>query len=140
VQQTSSGTIKLPRGGDPLEPITSKGGSEPRAEEVEPLSAIIQRLNDQFGTQFSDEEGASLQRVEEKLRRSAALEATFRANPPEKARLSFDQVVDEIFQEIVDTNIKLYKNLNRDPELAQSLRDELYERYVQRVAEQQEHT
>jgi hypothetical protein len=54
----------------------------------------------------------------------------FGANLPEKARLSFDQVFDETVQEIVETNIKRYKQLNRDPEMAQALRDVLFERYM----------
>jgi hypothetical protein len=40
-------------------------------------------------------------------------------------------VFDEMMQEIVETNIKLYKQLNRDPEMAQALRDLLFERYRQ---------
>jgi type I restriction enzyme R subunit len=130
LQQTSSGKIKLPRGGEELQPIGSKGGSETRAEDVETLSTIIQHLNEQYGANLSEEAGASLQRVEEKLKTSPALEATFRINPPEKARLTFDQVFDANLQELVETNIKLYKQLNKDPELAQALRDRLYERYM----------
>ncbi len=131
VQQTSSGKIKLPREGDELEPRGSKGSNQPGAEGIEPLSSIIQQLNERFGANWNGDAVASIERVEEKMGDSPALEATFRANPPEKARLSFDQVFDEMIQEIVETNIKLYKQLNRDPEMAQALRDLLFERYRQ---------
>jgi type I restriction enzyme R subunit len=131
VQQTSSGKIKLPRGGEPIHPIGSKGSNQPTAEAVEPLSAIIQQLNERFGANWNGDAVASIERVAEKLAESTALEATFQVNPPEKARLSFDQEFDEKIQEIVESNIKLYKQLNRDPELAGALRDMLFELYVQ---------
>ena len=130
VQKISSGKIKLRRGGESLDPIGSKESGPAGADGTEPLSAIIQELNERFGANWNGEAVASIERVEEKLTTSAALEATFRANPPEKARLSFDQVFDETVQEIVETNIKLYKQLNRDPEMAQALRDALFERYM----------
>jgi type I restriction enzyme R subunit len=131
VQQTSSGKIKLRRGREPLPPMGSKGDNQPQAEAVEPLSSILHLLNERFGANWNGEAVASLERVEARLTESPALEATFQANPPEKVRLSFDQVFDEIIQEIVETNIKLYKQLNRDQEMAQALRDLLFERYMQ---------
>lgn len=131
VQQTSSGKIKLPRGGEPLHPIGSKGSNLPRPEEVEPLSAIIQQLNERFGANWNGDAVASIERVLEKMVENPALEATFHANPTEKVRLSFDQVFDQKIQEVVETNIKLYKQLDHDPELAEALRDMLFALYVQ---------
>ena len=71
--------------------------------------------------------------LEESLAKSAALEASERVNPPENARLTFDQTATEKMQDMIDTNFKFYKQVNDNPEFARYFLNWLFERYQRRA-------
>ena len=129
LQKTSSGKIKLARGTTELEPVKPLGVSVPNPEDLEPLSKIIQELNERFGTNLGDEVKRSIQQLETKLVRNAALEAAVRVNAPDNARLTFDHVVNDDLQEMIDSNFKFYKQVTDDPEFEKALLDWLFDRY-----------
>ena len=60
------------------------------------------------------------------------LEASVRVNPPENARLTFDHVVNDLLQDMLDGHFKFYKHVNDDPEFAKTFLDLLFERYLSR--------
>ncbi len=100
------------------------------AEESEPLSQIIQELNQRFGTDFADEDKVFIRQLEEKLAGNSALKASVRVNPPENARLTFDHVVNDRLQEIIDSNFKFYKQVTDNQEFSKVFLDWLFERYL----------
>ena len=55
-----------------------------------------------------------------------------RVNPPENARLTFDLVVNDLLQDMIDGHFKFYKQVNDDPEFARTFLDWLFERYLGR--------
>ena len=69
----------------------------------------------------------------ESLAKSAALEASERVNPPENARLTFDQTATEKMQDMIDTNFKFYKQVNDNPEFARYFLNWLFTRYQRRA-------
>ena len=87
-------------------------------EEIEPLSQIIHELNERFGTDFTEDDKVFIQQLEATLANDPALEASVQVNPPEDARLTFDHVVNDKLQELIDTNFKFYKQITDDPEFA----------------------
>jgi type I restriction enzyme R subunit len=133
IQQTSSGRIKLERGAKELDPIGPKGASMPTSEDLEPLSQIIQQLNQRFGTDFSDDDKVFIEQLETKLDNSDTLKASIRVNSPENAQLTFNNVVNDQMQEMVETNFKFYKQVNDDPDFAQALLNWLFQRYLERA-------
>ncbi len=132
IRKTGSGKIGLERGSVALEPRRAKGGQSPAPEEIEPLSQILRELNERFGTDFTDEDKVFIEHLEAKLADDAALEASIRVNTPDNARLTFDHVVNDKIQELIDTNFKFYKQITDDPEFSQTLLDWLFERYRRR--------
>jgi len=58
-----------------------------------------------------------------------ALTASVRVNTPENARLTFDYVVGDRLQEMVDTNFKFYKRITDDREFSKFFLDWLFERF-----------
>jgi len=132
IEKKGSGRIFLERGTTELEPMGPKGGYTPPQEEVEPLSQIIYELNQRFGTDFTEEDKVFIKQLEEKLAGDGALEASIRVNPPENARLTFDYVVNDKLQEMIDSNFKFYKQITDDPEFAKIFLDWLFERYLER--------
>ena len=107
---------------------------QPPPEQIEPLSRIIKELNDRFGTDFTDEDKVFIQRLENQLGASEALQAAIRANVPENARLTFDRVVSDELQDMVDTNFKFYKRVTDDPAFGKYFLDWLFDRFRKHVA------
>ncbi len=129
VQKTSSGKIKLARGTAELEPESPKGIAVPNPEEIEPLSQIIQELNDRFGANLGAQAMHSIQTLETKLAADPALNASVHINTPDNARLTFDHVATDHLQEMIDSDFKFYKQVTDDPDFAKQLFDWLFERY-----------
>jgi len=130
IKQTSAGKIALPRGAAEIDPIGPKEIYSLAHEELEPLSQIIQELNEHFGTDFTEDDKLCIREIEQRLAGDAALEASVRVNPPENARLTFDHVVNELLQGMIDGHFKFYKQVNDDPEFAKTFLDWLFERYL----------
>ncbi len=128
VKQTSRGKIKLPRGTAELQPVGPKGAAIPLPEDMEPLSQIIRELNERFGANLGENTRASIHQLEAQLARDPALEASLRANTRDNARLTFEHVLNDRLQEIVDSDFKFYKQVTDNPEFAKTLLDWMFER------------
>lgn len=138
VQKIRNGKIKLERGNIEIEPIGPKGGYVPSPEEIEQLSLIIQELNQRFGTDFTDEDRVFIRQLEEKLADDSALKASVHVNPPENARLTFDHVVNDRLQDMIDSNFKFYKQVTDNQEFSKTFLDWLFERYLRSMQPQGE--
>ncbi len=136
IQQTSRGKIKLEEGERELEAQSLKSAIAPEPKELEPLSQIIQQLNQRFGTDFSDSDKVFIEQLETQLDNSATLKASIRVNSPENARLTFDNVVNDKMQEMIEANFKFYKQVNDDLEFAGALLTWLFQRYLDRAKAQ----
>src|SRR3989338_5735359 len=130
IEKTGSGKISLSRGTGKLEPMGPKSIYLPPTEEIEPLSQIIFELNERFGTDFTDEDKVFIEQLEEKLAGDVALEASVRVSPPENARLTFDHVVNDKLQEMINSNFKFYKQVTDDQEFSKVFFNWLFERYL----------
>ncbi|MBI4677160.1 MAG: type I restriction endonuclease subunit R [Elusimicrobia bacterium] len=134
IEQKTSGGIPLPRGTAELEPQGPKDGYRMPPEELETLSQIIKLLNERFGTDFTEKDRVFIEQLEERLAGDAALAASVQVNPPENARLTFEHVVNDRLQEMMDSNFKFYKQVTDDPEFAKFFLGWLFERYYRAKA------
>lgn len=109
------------------------GGGPPEPPLPEPLSEILKRLNERFGTDITGPAAEEfIDILEHKLDADAGLAASFAVNTPENARLTFDHKVRDHVQDMIDTNFKFYKQINDKPEFAEFLNDLLFDRYSER--------
>jgi type I restriction enzyme R subunit len=129
IQRTFEGKIELERGPGEVEPPGAESKYGPAPEEIEPLSLIIRELNERFGTDFSEDDQVFVRELEERLAGDPALAASVRTNLPENARLTFDYVVSDRLQDMVDTNFEFYKRVTDDQEFARFFLDWLFERF-----------
>jgi type I restriction enzyme R subunit len=128
LKKTGSGKIKLGKGMRELEPMTTED-SGLRPEDIEPLSQIIKELNERFGTDFTEEDKVFIRQLEQRIANDPALEASIRVNPPQDARLTFNQVVNDRLQEMIDSNFKFYKQVTDNPDFAEDFIGWLFDRY-----------
>ena len=99
----------------------------------EPLSEILKRLNERFGTDIVGPAAEEfIETLETKLNADESLAASFAVNTSENARLTFDHKVRDHVQDMIDTNFKFYKQINDKPEFAEFLNDLLFDRYSER--------
>lgn len=134
LQKAGSGSIKLSRGSVDLEPIKPKDTEMPLTDQIEPLSQIIRELNERFGTAFTEEDRIFIEQLEAKLTDNEALEKAVKVNTPDNARLTFNHVVNDRLQEMIDTNFKFYKQVTDDPDFARTFLDWLFQRYVKKAS------
>ena len=131
--KTGKHNISLERGAAELDPVRAKDIHGQAASEIDTLSSIISDLNQRYGfSDVSDEEVVTLQRVEARLDDSEALRASAKVNTPDNLRLSFNNEIMDIFQELLDSNFKLYKKITDQEDFADRLTSVLFERYIQR--------
>jgi len=130
IRKTGSGRITLERKGGQLEPITAKDHYGETPEQLEPLSRIIAELNERFGLNLGPEHRVTLGQILEKLNDDAALDASARVNTRENIRLTFDHKVEDVIQEIVDTNFEFYKRITDDRAFGDAFRDFLFDNYL----------
>jgi type I site-specific restriction-modification system R (restriction) subunit len=130
LQQTGSGKIALERKPGVLDPAGTRGGPPTTVEELEALSRIIAELNERFGLNLGPEHRLTLSQMMERLDADAALDASARVNTRENVRLTFDQKVEHVIQEIVDSNFELYKRITDDRAFGEVLKTLLFDQYV----------
>ncbi len=130
IQQTGSGKIALERRPGVLDPVSTKSGYGVDAEELETLSHIIAELNERFGLNLGPEHRVTLGQMMEKLDDDAALDAAARVNTRENVRLTFDQKVEHVIQEIVDSNFDLYKRITDDRAFGEAIKNFLFDQYL----------
>ncbi len=134
VQRTFTGDVSLERGAGRLEPMGERGGrGAPTAEELEPLSRIIQELNERYGANFGPEDRITLERLLDRAEEKEALRLSVENNTEENARLAFETVVTDLLQDLVDTNFKLYKRISDDRHFSGHLMADLFDEYRKRV-------
>lgn len=129
IRETWKGKIGLDRGGGDVSPVSGTPTHEIPVEIIEPLSQIIRELNERFGTDFSEEDKVFIRNLEEQLEADPALVASIKVNTPENARLTFDYVVTDHLQDMVDKNFKFYKRITDDKEFSRYFLDWLFERF-----------
>ncbi len=130
IQQAGSGAIALERKPGVLEPIGTKGPRARAPEELDTLSHIIAELNERFGLNLGPEHRLTLGQMMEKLDADPALDAASRANTRENVRLAFDQKVEQVIQEIVNSNFDLYKRITDDRAFGEVVKNFLFDQYV----------
>ncbi len=130
VQEIGSGRIALERKPGILGPVGPKGPYEPPPGEIETLSRIIAELNERFGLRLGPEHRVTLGQMMEKLDDDAALDAAARVNTRENVRLTFDQKVEHVIQEIVDSNFDLYKRITDDHAFGEVVKNFLFDQYL----------
>ncbi len=135
VKQTGKAKIKLKHKTGELDPdvLGQPAGLPP--SEIEALSEIIKELNERFGTEFTEEDRMVIHQIEQKLAQDERLGQTIRVNTPENAMLTFKQVVQDLFHEMLETNFKFYQNMDNNPDFADKLTKTLFDRYRKTLGE-----
>jgi hypothetical protein len=105
---------------------------------MEALSRIIAALNERFGLNLGPEHRVTLGQMMDRLDADPGLDASARVNTRENVRLTFDQKVEHVIQEIVDSNFDLYRRITDDRAFGEAIKNFLFDQYLRahRLAEE----
>lgn len=121
--------IELKRGETQVKPRNYGAASLAESENKEPLSKIIADLNQQFGTKFTKEDLVLIEQIEQKAGQDEQLKQQVAASSLQAARMSFEEVAQDLLHDHIDSNFKFYKKVQNDQELSKELFDRLFERF-----------
>jgi len=130
IQRTSRGAIKLDAQAGRVHPMSSKALAGTAEEDLEPLSRIIKELNERFGLNLGPGDEVTIGQVMDQLDQDKSLDASARVNTRENVRLTFDHKVEDVIQEIVDSNFELYKRVTDNQSFGEALKAMLFDQYL----------
>ena len=95
------------------------------------LSKIIETLNETFQTDFTVEDKVDIETIRRKVHAHEELrQVTEGDNSDDNKRYKFDQVLDDILMEFVNSKIELFNKLSQ-PEIKEHLKRHLYQDYFE---------
>lgn len=116
LQRVSSGAITVQNEEGVHVKTPDEVGTGRSEEDKAPLSEIIEKLNDKFGTKFTDEDRLFFEQVKERAVRSEEIRETARANPLDKFSLGIREVVGRLMIERMGENDALVTRYMSDPD------------------------
>ncbi len=133
IQQTSTGDIALVDEDGELKPASEVGTGARKEDEKTPLSEILQYINENFGTDFTDSD-----KVEyfagDMERRLVDQEGLHRALDPEinkseeNRRLAFNDYFNEVLEDMFESNAEIYKKVVDDERFGDIFRLAIFKR------------
>ncbi len=107
VERAFSGAINL-RDGD-IEEVKSPTeiGTRKAKDQRAPLSAIIEVLNERFGTDFSEEDRLFFEQIKEKATKHSKVISTALANPLDKFELGIRKLIEDLMIQRMGENDKI---------------------------------
>lgn len=121
------GSIALEvQGGSELKP-TSHGGGDGQEEEKEKLSSIISRLNDRFGTDFSETDRLSYEQIVEDIINNSDLAQKAKNNTKENFKFSYEKAFLDIVIGRMGQNEKFFMKILEDSDFKATVMDFMFE-------------
>ena len=135
LQRISSGALAFAE--EPTVYVTGPGevGTGDPEEEKAPLSEIIARLNDRFGTDFTDEDRLFFEQVKERAVRDEEVRRLALANAFDKFALDFRPQLGKLMVERMGENDEIVKRYLDDAEFQQTASEVLAREVYQAVGE-----
>lgn len=132
IKVTSSGDIALLDEDGELKPISDERGGG-RDDEKIPLSEIISYINENYGTDFTDEDKVRYF-TEDMQRRMIDQQGLRQAldpeiNPSDETRkLAFKDYFDEVLEDMIEANVDIYKKIVEDQRFGDIFRMTMYQK------------
>lgn len=135
-QEKGTTKIALERGPATLDPQGEKDPQPPAEDEAEELSKILKTLNERFGTSFSAQDRVFVEELERRLDDAPALVGSLAVNPADTVKITFENLVSDTLQEMMDANFTLYQRVTDDEAFGRFFVQALFERFLRRSKDQ----
>jgi type I restriction enzyme R subunit len=136
LQQIGEGAIDLKGGeAEPLKGPTQVGSFTVREDEPVYLSTLVERLNQQFGTEFTAADQLFFDQVAAAAMESDVLQAAAKVNTLENFQYVFDRLLEELFIERMEGNEEIFDRVMNDREFRRAAASHLVRRVYERMRE-----
>mgnify|MGYP001209312431 CR=1 FL=1 len=136
-EKVFEGSISLQSGEDSKLKPTSFGKGTTPEEEKEKLSSIIERLNDRFGTDFSDTDRLSYEQIKEDIVNNEDLVQKAKVNTKDNFKFSYEEAFIDIVIERMSQNEKFFMKMLEDSDFKNTVMnymfDEIYQDITQKI-------
>jgi type I restriction enzyme R subunit len=126
IQETFRGSIRLQDTDGTFKPLDSGTGSTPKEEDLDTLSQIIDRINEVYGDQITEEDRIDLENLKKRVETDTGLQNVMEGDNSEtNKRHKFDEVLDTIILSYVNKRLDFYNRMD-DPNVKGFIGDLLY--------------
>lgn len=134
ISQRYMGTqnVKLEPGVVEIDPASYLDQHILPGSEKEPLSKIIEELNERFGVGL-ERHKVVISQMFDTLLENDNLRETVKINPKEDAKLSFNLAADDTLNDIMQSNLEFYKLLDKNKSLEKALLDWMFEQLYKKA-------
>ena len=116
-----------------IQPISTEVGGTPPEEPKDLLSHIIQVLNENFGSDLTDDDKVNLGKIRTRLKEDEELRKVHLGdNTESNKRFVFDQVFDKLIQGLVDDSLDFYKKIT-EPKRNKYVKRILFDNYSKEI-------
>ena len=137
LQQMTEGSIGLSEGdADPLKGPTDVGTARAKDEDVS-LSSLIDRLNERFGTDFTEADQLFFDQIRASAENDANIAEAARANNFANFSSYLDRMLDELFIARMEGNEEIFSRVMTDTEFRSAAHGHLAREIFRRVREKQ---
>ncbi|MES9947205.1 MAG: DEAD/DEAH box helicase family protein [Candidatus Thiodiazotropha sp.] len=136
LQQMTEGSIDLAQGeADPLKGPTDVGTG--RQDESVALSSLIDRLNERFGTDFTEADQLFFDQIRASAENDETIAEAARANNYANFATFFDRLLDELFIARMEGNEEIFSRVMTDTEFRTAAHEHLAREIFNRIREQE---
>ena len=137
LQQMKEGSIDLSEGeADPLKGPTDVGTARAKDEEMT-LSSLIDRLNERFGTDFTEEDQLFFDQIRASAENDENIAEAARANNFANFASYLDRMLDDLFIARMEGNEEIFSRVMTDTEFRSAAHEHLAREIFRRVREEQ---
>ena len=138
LQQMTEGSIDLSDGeADPLKGPTDVGTAQVKDEDVT-LSSLIDRLNERFGTNFTDADQLFFDQIRASAENNENIAEVARANSFKDFASYLDRMLDELFIARMEDNEEIFSKVMTDTAFRSAAHEHLASEIFLRVREKQD--
>jgi type I restriction enzyme, R subunit len=133
LQQVSDGTIDLSQGeADPLKGPTDVGTGLQKDTAIA-LSTLVDQLNEQFGTDFTEADQLFFDQVRATAERDEKIVEAAKANSLANFSAFFGRVLDDLFIQRMDGNDEIFRRVMSDKQFRSVAQEHLAQEVFQRI-------
>lgn len=136
IKTTYKGGITLEKKEGQLTPLSSEE-KQPPISEFDRLSAIIAKINEIGGTQFTEDDKVKFTRLADKIYDDNHFRDSMKTNTKSNLKLLFKRLFDEVMADMYENDLNFYKKIEGNPSVKELIKDNLFEDVFKRGKEPQ---
>ena len=126
IKRTYKGGVTLEKKEGELAPLTTKE-KKPPVSEFDRLSAIIEKINEIGGTQFTEDDKVKFTKLADTISSNENFRESIKTNTKSNLKLLFKKLFDEAIADMYESDLNFYKKIEENPSSKDLIKENLFE-------------